>query len=172
MANRSKKVVLSTRIAPYLKSGLELCARARNMKIVETIEELIEHALMTNSIDSPFPDKNGVRGKASVLSVVEWLWNDDPIIYTLRLGFISDQLVDRETYVVCAETTTARFKGDFDLFEEPRKRATYQDVYKTTALNIEKIREEWEDLCAYAKFVEANKPLKIDYEDFLRMAKG
>ncbi|NNA48360.1 hypothetical protein HBO18_30035 [Pseudomonas lactis] len=169
MSNRSKKVVLSARVAPHLKDGLELYARVKNIKIVEAVEELIERALEEVNIESPLRSTSGDRSKVPVSTIISWLWDPDPIIFKLRLANVSPDLVDKETYLAYVETTSDRFKGDVDIFEDVRKRATYRDVYHKASINLERVREEWADLVAYAKFIEANKPIVVDYEDWLRM---
>ena len=169
MANRSKKVVLSTRIAPHLKDGLELFARVKNMKIVEAVEELIEVALESYHIESPLRDLDGGKRKIPVSTIISWLWSDDPIIYKLRLAYLGHQYVDEETFIIAAEVMSSRFSGDFDLFEYTRKVATYNKVPDAKGINIDKVRTEWESLVSYAKFVVSNKPLIVAYEDFINM---
>jgi hypothetical protein len=169
MSNRSKKVVLSARVAPHLRDGLELYARVKNIKIVEAVEDLIERALEEVNIESPLRSTSGDKGKVPVSTIISWLWDPDPIIFKLRLANVSPDLVDRETYLAYVETTSERFKGDVDIFEDVRKRATYRDVFHKASINLERVREEWADLIAYAKFIEANKPIVVDYEDWLRM---
>lgn len=169
MANRSKKVVLSTRIAPHLKDGLELFARAKNMKIVEAVEELIDIALESYNIDSPIKDMDGRKPKIPVSTLVSWLWSEDPILYKLRLAYLGHQYVDEETFIIAAEVMSPRFSGDFDLFEYTRTVAKYHKVPEAKGIDLNKVKLEWDSLSSYAKFVVSNKPLIVAYEDFLKM---
>jgi hypothetical protein len=169
MANRSKKVVLSTRIAPHLKDGLELFARVKNMKIVEAIEELIDVALESYHIESPLRDMDGKRGKVPVSTLISWLWSEDPIIYKLRLAYLGHQYVDEETFIIAAQVMGDRFSGDFDLFEYTRKAASHRRPPEARGIDIDKVRLEWNSLTSYAKFVVSNKPLVVDYDDFVIM---
>ncbi|WP_414895886.1 hypothetical protein [Pseudomonas chlororaphis] len=169
MANRSKKVVLSTRIAPHLKDGLELFARVKNMKIVEAIEELIDVALESYHIESPLRDLDGGKKKVPVSTLISWLWSEDPIIYKLRLAYLGHQYVDEETFIIAAEVMTPRFSGDFDLFEYTRKVASYCRPPEARGIDIVKVRSEWDSLVSYAKFVVSNKPLIVAYDDFITM---
>ena len=52
MANRSKKVVISARITPYLKAAIDMAAAAQNEKIVTMMEALLEQGLNDDTMAS------------------------------------------------------------------------------------------------------------------------
>lgn len=169
MSNRSKKVVLSARVAPELKAGLEIYARAKKMKLVEALEDLIEVALQVTNVDCPLRDRSGKISKVSVSSLVSWLWSDDPIVYMLRTAYLSNFNADEEIVVIIGQVVLPRFAGDFDLFADTKLERAGMEVPKGVTLNLDLIKAEWATLLVYARFVIANKPLKVTYENFLTM---
>ncbi|OEO23090.1 hypothetical protein AX279_22455 [Pseudomonas sp. J237] len=178
MANRSKKVVLSARIEPYLKDGLELYARLRHMKIVEALEDILELAQDSLNINNPFlkPEKEAYKNKVALSGVVSTIWSSDQVIYTLRRGYIGNHMCDELEYLVVAETMSRRFAGDFDIFEQAKKKYSKSEKEWCLAyprIDIEKVRAEWPYLQRWAEFAIKSKPAVVDYDDYLMIiAKG
>lgn len=169
MANRSKKVMLSARIEPYLKSGIEMASAARNEKIVKLMERFIEIGLEDLTVDNPF--KVTSLEKVDFMFVFKSIWSDDEPTLKIRAGglgesFAGEYLSRLAGWVLNDEY----FKGDFDLYGDlngvsigEKASAPYKLV------NIELIRNEWGMINSYYDFLESNKPFHPSYADFKRM---
>lgn len=172
MANRSKKAVISARIDPFLKAGLELAATTQNEKIVALLECGIQGVLSTTLVDDPFGET--ADAKTSFLQLMKNIWSEDEIVYKLRVGCLGFKYADME--VVDMATLVANssyFMGDFNLFGDlnlSRKKISY--FPSEILLDLDLVREEWDLISGYIKFIERNKGLDVDYDGFKSMIKN
>ncbi|WP_281211903.1 hypothetical protein [Pseudomonas fulva] len=172
MANRSKKVVLSARIDPYLKAGMELAATAKNEKIVKMMEEFIETGLAVMTVDNPFLAIGSRTEKTSFMLIFKCIWSEDEAVYKMRAGglgpafageylFALHQIVFSEEY----------FRGEDDLYGDLNG---FKEKLKLTPpkrpVNLKRIRDEWSTINDYCEFLSNNKPFFIQYLDYKRMA--
>jgi hypothetical protein len=171
MANRSKKVVLSARIDPFLKSGIDVLSELTNEKIVKLLESFIESGLNDQVVKNPFSDAPGNK-EISLMQLLQSLWTEDEVLHQLRLGLLSGLGVKCSNDELCAITAVVlenkRFKGECDLFdgvttlsEEP------ESVRFRYMVDIGRVKDEWETLKTYSMFAKNNRPLTISYDQFL-----
>lgn len=178
MANRSKKVVLSARVDPYLKDGLEIFARMKNKKIVETLEELIEGAVNDINIDNPFLywEKQVVPHASKRITLgrlMSLVWSPDETIFHLRLSRLGNEYFDEAGFLACAEAWDNKyFQGEDDVFEYTQNVLGLPNPLYRKTLNLDLIRAEWDTLKSYASFLVANKPLIVTYEQYKAMLPG
>lgn len=178
MANRSKKVVLSARIEPYLKDGLELYARLNKMKIVEALEQILEDAQTSHGVQNPFIKKGGHPHKTAttIHGLISHIWSPDSAIYLLRRGYIGSHMCDEREYLMAVETMSKRFSGGFDIYEEAKKKYAeygHEWIMAYPLIDLEKVKAEWPYLQKWAEFAINSKPAVVDYSDYLRIiAKG
>lgn len=172
MANRSKKAVLSARIDPFLKAGLELAATTQNEKIVALLESGIQGVLSTTAVDDPFGEKPD--DKTSFISLMKKIWSDDEVVYKLRVGGLGFKYAELETVDVATLVANSDyFKGDFKLFGDltvNRLKVNYMP--KNISVDLELVRAEWETLHEYARFIQRNKSLEVNYQSFKTMIKS
>lgn len=172
MANRSKKAVISARIDPFLKAGLELAATTQNEKIVALLECGIQGVLSTTLVDDPFGET--ADAKTSFLQLMKNIWSEDEVIYKLRVGSLGYKYADMETVdVATLVANNIYFMGDFNLFGDltvGRKKIGYfpAEIW----LDLDLIRDEWDLISGYVKFIERNKGLDVDYNGFKSMIKN
>lgn len=172
MANRSKKVVLSARIAPYLKAGLELYASAEKVKIVKLLEEILEAALEDANVQSPFHDSRGERVEISYINLLTAIWTEDEVLFKLRAGVLGPRYAGETTWrEAMVATGCDYFKGDVDLYGDLNgyEEKFGYDVPWSYQLNLELVREEWHLIQDYVAFVENNKPFEPSYDDYKSM---
>lgn len=176
MANRSKKTVLSARIEPYLKDGLELYARLRGKKIVEALEETLEEVQQGFRVRNPFrADGNTFETKVALSTLIAWIWSDEPILYRLRLGFMGSEYCDAETFLIATEVMgNERFRGVNDIFDSTKKQTRhfgfeFDVIYPK--VNIGRVLEEWKHLEEYAQFAIRSRPAMVQYDDYLTIAR-
>lgn len=170
MANRSKKVVLSARVDPYLKAALELLAASKNEKIVKTLEMFIENGLNDYYVKNPFKDDEPT--KTPFINVFTAIWVDDEVRYKLRAAMIGPHLAGetlwRQGLVV---TTYDYFKGKEPLYGDLNglgEKWGYKPD-REYFLNFQLIRDEWPLIEEYVTFLENNKPFEPDYDDYKKM---
>ena len=172
MANRSKKAVISARIDPILKAGLELAATTQNEKIVALLECGIQGVLSTTLVDDPFGET--ADAKTSFLQLMKNIWSEDEVIYKLRVGSLGYKYADMETVdMATLVANNIYFMGDFNLFGDlsvGRKKIGYfpPEIW----LDLDLIRDEWDLISGYVKFIERNKGLDVDYDGFKSMIKN
>lgn len=172
MANRSKKAVISARIDPFLKAGLELAATTQNEKIVALLECGIQGVLSTTLVDDPFGET--ADAKTSFLQLMKNIWSEDEVIYKLRVGSLGYKYADMETVdMATLVANNIYFMGDFNLFGDlsvGRKKIGYfpAEIW----LDLDLIRDEWDLISGYVKFIERNKGLDVDYDGFKSMIKN
>ena len=172
MANRSKKVVLSARIAPYLKAGLELYASAEKVKIVKLLEEILEAALEDANVQSPFHDSRGERVEISIYNLLTAIWTEDEVLFKLRAGVLGPNYAGETTWrEAMVATGCDYFKGDVDLYGDLNgyEEKFGYDVPWSYQLNLELVREEWHLIQDYVAFGENNKPFEPSYDDYKSM---
>lgn len=172
MANRSKKAVLSARIDPFLKAGLELAATTQNEKIVALLEYGIQGVLSTTVVDDPFGDKPD--DKTSFILLMEKIWSEDEIVYKLRVGGLGFKYAELETVdVATLVSNDDYFKGDFKLFGDLKvNRSKVNYMPANISIDLELVREEWSTLNEYVKFIQRNKSLDVNYHSFKTMIKN
>lgn len=173
MANRSKKTVLSVRIAPYLKASLDIIASYKNKKLVAVVETLVEKEVSDFRIDIPefFDKHNTLDNKMSLGVLMSGLWTDDEVLFKLRLGVLREGLID-EYYEDLAlfVITDPEYQGDIPLFGNYNKQKNlYNHAEHDYFINLDKIKADWLVLQAYITFLNINKPLELDYEDYKKM---
>ncbi|ROL66735.1 hypothetical protein BLX41_23065 [Pseudomonas protegens] len=171
MANRSKKVVLSARVDPYLKAALELLAASRKEKIVKVLETFIENGLQDLSVINPFLHEKP-RTKISFMNVFVAIWTEDEVLYKVRAGALgpdyAGETLWRQAMVVVGHDY---FKGDHDLYGGMNgltEKWGYKADYNYS-LNLELVRSEWSTIEDYVAFIENNKPFEPSYEDYKKM---
>ncbi|MFV3305806.1 hypothetical protein ACNFBT_11050 [Pseudomonas sp. NY15181] len=168
MANRSKKVVLSARVEPYLKAALELYATSTNEKIVKVLERFIETCLSDAQIENPL---NGYK-KGYFMTIFTAIWSEDEVIFNLRAGLMGSKFSsDRLFHLAMTVVGDHRFKGDFDLFGDLNgmaERFEFVQPYEAK-IDLGLVRSEWDVLVAYVDFLENNKPFCPTYDDYKRM---
>tara|TARA_R110000822_G_scaffold173299_1_gene312891 strand:- start:1279 stop:1815 length:537 start_codon:yes stop_codon:yes gene_type:complete len=169
MANRSKKVVLSARVEPYLKAALELYAVSRNEKIVKVLERLIENGLADTLIPNPLARD---ARKGSFMTVFRALWSEDEVIFHLRTGLLGAQFAGERMFAI-TETVIGNpyFKGDFDLIGDMNGMAGQYDfeLPYAPAIDLALVKREWTLVCDYVDFLDNNKPFAPTYDDYKRM---
>ncbi|CAI8856464.1 Phage protein [Pseudomonas jessenii] len=174
MANRSKKVVLSARIDPYLKAALELLAASRSEKIVKLLESFIENGLYDIEVTAPVVLNRANQGheKVSFMNLFTAIWSEDEVLYKVRAGVLGPQYAGetiwRQALVASVEDC---FKGADDLYGDlngltKKLGFSISGCYK---LNMDLIREEWPIIESYVAFVENNKPFEPSYTDYKKM---
>lgn len=171
MANRSKKVVLSARIDPFLKSGIDVLSELTNEKIVKLLESFIESGLNDQVVKNPFSDSPENK-EISLMQLLQSVWSEDEILYQLRLGVLSKLGVKCSSDEVCVITATVlenkRFKGERDLFDGVTTLSKGpESVRFKYMVDIGRIMDEWETLKTYSVFSKNNRPLTISYDQFL-----
>lgn len=174
MANRSKKVVLSARIAPYLKAALEMFAASQNEKIVKLMETFLESGLDEVNVVSPF--HSDVKGgtKISFMTLFTAIWSEDEVVFKIRAGLLGPDYAGETMWrQAMVASGCERFKGVTDLYEDLNGWASRKGsgwvAPRPHFLNLEVIREEWPLIEDYVAFVENNKPFEPSYEDYKRM---
>lgn len=166
MANRSKKVVLSARVDPYLKAALELLATSKNQKIVKLLEMFIEEGMDNTKIENPLKYDGK---KVDYMMVFQSIWTEDEVIYKLRAGalgskFAGDELAKIATRVV----DNNYFNGDYELFGDLNGMASkygFAPPYPWK-INIDLVKAEWDILNQYVSFLESNKPFSPSYDEY------
>ena len=179
MANRSKKVVLSARVDPYLKAALELAAVSRKEKIVKLLETFVESGLYDLDITKPFllqVDKKGksekLGDKISFMSLFTAIWTDDVILYKIRAGVLGPEFAGETVWQQAMVATGDHyFRGEDDLYGDMNgfsQKSGYSVVVKY-GLNLELIRKEWPIIESYVSFIESNKPFDPGYDEYKSM---
>lgn len=172
MANRSKKVVLSARIDPYLKAALEMFAASQNQKIVKLLETFLENGLDASEVDNPFPGSKNGGEKISFMSLFTAIWSDDEVLFKVRAGVLGPAYAGETTWREAMVVTGGDyFKGETDLYGDLNGQAEefgYSPPWKYS-LNLDLIREEWPMVEGYVAFIENNKPFSPSYDDYKRM---
>ncbi len=171
MANRSKKVVLSARIDPFLKSGMDALSAFTNQKIVKLLETLIENGLNDRVVKNPFSDSPENKD-LPLMRLLKAVWSEDEILYQLRLGVLSRlgvKCTSEDVSVITAEVLdNERFKGECDLFDGvtglSKEAGNIRFKYM---VDIGRVRDEWKSLNTYSMFSRNNRPLAISYDQFL-----
>ncbi|MGW8462465.1 hypothetical protein [Pseudomonas sp. CLCA07] len=169
MANRSKKVVLSARVDPYLKASLELAAAAKNQKIVKMLESILESGLDDLIIDNPFESETP---KISFLFAFTAIWSESEALYKLRAGTLGPKFAgDDLAFAAFIIHSSNHFKGDFDLFGDLNGRINNANIKLSHKymINLELLEAEWATVERYISFLAMNKPFEPSYEDFKRM---
>jgi hypothetical protein len=170
MANRSKKVVLSTRIDGHLKAGLDLLAQSEDQTVVRVIERLVEDLLISSMVEVPFL-KNGVKTTCSVMKVVDTLWTEDSFLFKIRIGSLGGIFTNNEVSFAANQIlNNPDFAGEFDIYDGTDN--LYENLGKPERdirIDLEKAKEEWPYLSMYLAFLEKNKPMQPSYEEFKKL---
>jgi hypothetical protein len=169
MANRSKKVVLSARVDPYLKASLELAATAKNQKIVKMLESILLSGLEDELIDNPFYSADS---KISFMRAFNAIWSENEIVYKLRAGALGPKFAGEDlAFAAMLVTASSYFEGDFDLFGDLNGKAVAGNLklHHTPKINLELAEKEWSTVERYVDFLATNKPFEPSYDDFKRM---
>ncbi|MCE0943042.1 MULTISPECIES: hypothetical protein [Pseudomonas] len=167
MANRSKKVVLSARVEPYLKVGIELAAVARNEKIVKLLENFIEVGLNDLQIDDPFIVTK--TEKTSFMAVLKCIWTDDEILFKLRAGGLGVDFAGEELCFIYNNVLSEKyFHGDYSLYGDLNGLAKRFNWHPPAIqkVDLQKIKDEWLLINAYCQFLITNRPFYLDYEEY------
>lgn len=172
MANRSKKVVLSVRIDPYLKAALELSASSKNEKIVKVLETCLENGLTDRDIRNPFKPRDEHQEKISFMIAFTAIWSENEALYKLRAGALGPDFAGEELSLISMFILGDKhFDGDFDLFGDLNGSAeTFGFTPKMRPMvNLRLVEEEWPIVEEYVRFLANNKPFSPGYEDYKRM---
>lgn len=171
MANRSKKIVMSARVAPYIKAAIDTYANSKNEKFVKLLERYITFGLRDELIDNPFT--NGKGPKISFMLAFECVWTEDELIYALRAGACGPDFAGEELHkrwlLLCL---SPEFDGEFDLFGDVRERLAKHGFEPPIDhfLNMDRVRKEWPEFCRYVEFLENNKPFQPTYKEWREIA--
>ncbi|MNF84889.1 hypothetical protein D3C84_672690 [compost metagenome] len=170
MANRSKKVVLSVRIDPYLKAALELAASSQKEKIVKYVEVCIGFGLGVIDKKNPFSKEKDSEVKFDILFAS--IWSEDEVVYKLRLGFLGGDFAEFELIEIARMVIAEkRFQGDFDLFGDLNGNVQALGfIAPDIKIDVDKVKAEWEVILEYAEFRKKNPSLQVDYEKYLLLA--
>ena len=172
MANRSKKVVLSARVDPYLKAALELFAGSRNEKIVKILETCVENGLSDRIITNPFKARHKDQEKIGFMVAFTAIWSENETLYKLRAGSLGPDFAgDDLAMVAMLINGMSYFKGNFDVFGDLNG---YVETFgftprMTPKVNLQLVEDEWPLVEEYVRFLANNKPFEPDYEDYKRM---
>lgn len=173
MANRSKKAMLSARVDPYLKVGLDLLAESRGVKTVKVLETILENGLSDAMVRCDL--KPGEK-LLSFMLVLTAIWSDDEAILRLRAGELGPPVANERTWKISSVIREEGcFRGDDDLFGDMNGTAEKYGLVPPTCpkLNLDRVRSEWEMVGDYVDFLENNKPIEPTYEQYKAMrAKG
>lgn len=162
MANRSKKTVLSVRISPYAKAGLDVLSAVRRQSLPELIESLVERELAKERLGSQ---------QVSAQRVLRAIWTDDPLLYKLRLScFTGTALNPLDEVAAQVVLMSPIFSGEDNLFSGPAAEIIRGIEDAIPRVSLDKARQLWPILIGYAKFLEVNslKPSFKDYIDLLQ----
>lgn len=172
MANRSKKTVLSSRVEPYLKAGIEMAAVARNVKIVKLLEQFIEVGLDDLTIDNPF--KVIKPEKTSFLQILKCVWTDDEVLFKLRSGGLGPDFAGEELFFVHNVIMSEEyFRGDYDLYGDLNGLSKRYEYHPSKRLvDLDKIKDEWPLINTYCNFLATNRPLYLDYLEYKTKVSG
>lgn len=172
MANRSKKVVLSARIDPYLKAALEMFSASQNQKIVKLLETFLHNGLDDMSVVSPFHSQaNGVR-EISFMNLFTAIWSEDEVLFKVRAGGLGPTYAGETTWrEAMVATGCDYFKGQTDLYADLNGYAIKNGYAPPSRyfVNLDLIRAEWPLIEGYVAFVENNKPFEPSYDDYKKM---
>lgn len=171
MANRSKKVVLSARIDPFLKSGIDALSELANEKTVKLLEAFIESGLNKKMVKNPFSDTPG-NAEISLMHLLQSVWSEDEVLYQLRLGLLAKLGVKCSSEEVEAITAVVlehkRFQGELDLLEGVTTLSERpESVRFKYMVDLGRVKDEWGTLKTYLAFSKNNRPLTISYDQFL-----
>ena len=172
MANRSKKAVLSARIDPYLKAGLEMLAASKDQKIVKLLEAFIQNGLERAIVVSPFHTPDYTPQKISFMDLLKAIWTEDEVLFKIRAGALGPEFAGETTWREARVATRCDyFKGDVDLYGNLNgyEGKSAYSVPEHYSLNLDLIREEWPLIEGYVSFVQNNKPFEPSYDDYKRM---
>jgi hypothetical protein len=175
MANRSKKVVLSARVDPYLKAALEMAASSRNEKIVKLLEAFVGDGLEGITIDRPsFFKTPGIAGKKiNLMMLFKSIWTDDEVLFRLRQGILSPALAGEEAHLEAwVVYQQEEFKGDDDVFGNLNGMTERYEfsVAETVTVNLNAVKDQWPLIQQYVRFLLNNKPFEPTYAEFKQMA--
>ncbi len=172
MANRSKKVVLSARVDPYLKAALELLAASSNEKIVKILETCLENGMNDRMITNPFEAPRKELEKISFMVAFTAIWSENETLYKLRAGTLGPDFAGEELSMVAMFINSDKyFEGEFDVFGDlngsigkfgfkPRMQPR---------VNLSLVEKEWPVVEEYVRFLANNKPLQPGYADYKSM---
>jgi hypothetical protein len=172
MANRSKKVVLSARVEPYLKAALELFATSRNEKIVKILETCVENGLNDRTITNPFKPRHKDQEKISFMVAFTAIWSENETLYKLRAGSLGSDFAGEELAMVAMFINGKKyFAGDFDVFGDLNGSVETFGFkpHMQPMVNLPLVEEEWPIVEEYVRFLANNKPFEPGYEDYKRM---
>lgn len=175
MANRSKKVVLSARVPPYLKAGLDILSTIKNKSSVSIIEEMLETELNEEYIRVPLTLSIDLHSSGKMMSISDlltYIWDDDEILFNLRLGYLGENIASKDLEkLVDIVSINPIYEGEFPLFGDLNGKALdsmfepLPDVY----INLYKIKDDWSLLKSYVVFLEKNKPLAPSLDQYKKM---
>lgn len=174
MANRSKKVVLSVRVDPYLKAALELLALSKNEKIVKILENCLENGLNDREIRNPFKSRDKHQDKVSFMIAFTAIWSENEILYKMRAGTLGPDFAGEElSFISMLVRGDGYFSGDYDLFGDLNgSTETFGFTPQTRPkVNLELIEHEWPILEEYSRFLANNKPFQPSFEEYKKMRK-
>lgn len=172
MANRSKKVVLSARVDPYLKAALELAASSRNEKIVKILEACVENGLNDRTVKNPFKPRSKDQETISFMIAFTAIWSENETLYKLRAGALGPDFAGEELGMIAMLITGDKyFDGECDVFGDLNgsiEKYGFQPK-RRPLVNIELVEQEWPIVEEYVRFLASNKPLEPSYEDYKKM---
>jgi hypothetical protein len=171
MANRSKKVVLSARVDPYLKAALELLAASRNEKIVKILESCLENGMNDRTITNPFKAPQKLE-KISFMVAFTAIWSENETLYKLRAGTLGPDFAGEELSTVAMFINDDKyFDGEFDVFGDLNG-STDKFGFKPRMqprVDLALVEKEWPIVEEYVRFLANNKPLQPGYSDYKSM---
>ncbi|AZF49172.1 MULTISPECIES: hypothetical protein [unclassified Pseudomonas] len=172
MANRSKKVVLSARVDPYLKAALELLAASRNEKIVKILESCLENGMNDRTITNPFNAPRKDLGTISFMVAFTSIWSENETLYKLRAGTLGPDFAGEELSMVAMVINDDKyFDGEFDVFGDLNG-STEKFGFTPRMqprVDLALVEKEWPIVEEYVRFLANNKPLQPGYADYKNM---
>jgi hypothetical protein len=172
MANRSKKVVLSARVDPYLKAALELLATSRNEKIVKILETCVENGLNDRTIPNPFKPRDKDQARISFMIAFTAIWTENEVLYKLRAGSLGPEFAGESLAMAAMFVTMSKhFDGHDDVFGDLNGSVQTFGFkpHMQPKVNLQLVEEEWEIVEEYVRFLANNKPFEPSYDDYKRM---
>jgi hypothetical protein len=172
MANRSKKVVLSARVDPYLKAALELFAASCNEKIVKILQTCVENGLSDQTVSNPIKRREKDKDEMSFMVAFTAIWSENEILYKLRAGSLGQDFAGEELATIAMFINgDTYFDGDFDVFGDMNgySEAYGLKPYVQLMVNLPLVEDEWPIVEEYVKFLSNNKPFQPTYSDYKKM---
>ncbi|WP_370601063.1 hypothetical protein [Pseudomonas nitroreducens] len=162
---RNRTEMLSLRLTPHLRAGLEVMAALRKANLSKTIASALSAALEREKVPMP----NILRGSAEMTldKLLELIWSEDEMLFKLRMYYVLPEGLATGDHDAIAVVVSNQhlFSGSTNIFwgQSENVLPANQDV---PTFDIEKIRDSWRMLRRYVDFVRDNDDLRVSFETF------